>query len=78
MFCVMFSNKVLANSLPVIFNNIEVQRVFQHKHLGIWLSSTLSLQKQIHEICIRANAKLAHPSPRGWLRVKKQDRKTYS
>ena len=54
-----FSDKLLANSFPVMFNNIEVQRVFQHKHLGIWLSSTLSWQKQIHELCVRANAKLA-------------------
>ena len=54
-----FSDKLLANSLPVMFNNIAVQRVFQHKHLGIWLSSTLSWQKQIHELCVRANAKLA-------------------
>ena len=54
-----FSDKLLSNSLPVMFNDIEVQRVFQHKHLGIWLSSTLSWQKQIHELCIRANAKLA-------------------
>ena len=49
----------MANSPPVIFNDIIVSRVFQHKHLGIWLSSTLSWQKQIHEVCIRANAKLA-------------------
>ena len=56
---IIFSNKVLANSLPVMFNNIEVQRVFPHKHLGIWLASTLSWQKQIHELCVRANAKLA-------------------
>ena len=56
---IIFSDKFLANSPPVIFNDIIVSRVFQHKHLGIWLSSTLSWHKQIHELCIRANAKLA-------------------
>ena len=56
---IIFSDKLLANSPPVIFNDILVSRVFQHRHLGIWLSSTLSWQKQIHELCIRANAKLA-------------------
>ena len=54
-----FFDKPLASSLPVKFNNIEVQRVFQHNHLGIWLSSTLSWQKQIHELCVQAKAKLA-------------------
>ena len=54
---IFFSDKLLANSPPVFFNDIIVSRVFQHKHLGIWLSSTLSWQKQIHELCIRANAK---------------------
>ena len=53
---IIFSDKFLANSPPVIFNDIIVSRVFQHKHLGIWLSSTLSWQKQIHKVCICANA----------------------
>ena len=54
-----FSNKLLVNYPHVIFNDIIISRVFQHKHLGIWLSSTLCWQKQIQELCICANSKLA-------------------
>ena len=31
----------------------------QHKHLGIWLTSTLCFSKQVHEVCIKDNMKLA-------------------
>ena len=54
-----FSNKCLFNSPPLIFNGVVVDRVSQHKHLGIWLSSNLDFKKQVHETCIRANGKLA-------------------
>ena len=54
-----FSTKTLYNSPPVIFNGTEVDRVHQHKHLGIWLSCTLDWEKQIKEVCLRANGKLA-------------------
>ena len=57
---VIFSeNKVLFNSPPLIFNNSFVERVHEHKHLGIFLSSTLSWSRQIHETCLKANRKLA-------------------
>ena len=57
---VIFSeNKVLFNSPPLIFNNSFVERVHEHKHLGIFLSSTLSWARQIHETCLKANRKLA-------------------
>ena len=36
-----FSNKTLSNSPPVLFNNVIVERVYEHKHLGIWLTPTL-------------------------------------
>ena len=51
--------KVLFNSPPLIFNNSFVERVHQHKHLGIYLSSTLSWARQIHETCLKAYRKVA-------------------
>ena len=53
------SKKVLQNSLPLMFNATYVTRVHEHRHLGVWLSSTLSWSRQIHETCLRANGKLA-------------------
>ena len=49
----------LYNSPPLILNGSFVERVHEHKHLGIYLSSTLSWNRQIHETCLRANRKLA-------------------
>ena len=55
-----FSNKkFLQNSPPLRFNGSFVSRVHEHRHLGIWLSSSLSWSRQIHEVCLRANSKLA-------------------
>ena len=51
--------KYLFNSPPLILNGSFVERVHEHKHLGIYLSSTLSWNRQIHETCLRANRKLA-------------------
>ena len=56
---IIFSNKLLNNSPPLIFNNDYVNRVNVHKHLGIYLSSNLSWTRHIHETCLRANQKLA-------------------
>ena len=53
------SKKVLQNSPPLMFNNTYVTRVHEHRHLGVWLSSSLSWSRQIHETCLRANGKLA-------------------
>ena len=57
---IIFSNKkVLQNSPPLTFNGSYVSRVHEHRHLGIWLSSSLSWSRQVHETCLRANSKLA-------------------
>ena len=57
---VIFSqNKVLFNSPPVLLDGAFVERVHEHKHLGIYLSSNLSWSRQIHEVCLQANRKLA-------------------
>ena len=56
---IFFETNVLFNSPPLIFNNSFVERVHEHKHLGIFLSSTLAWSRQIHETCLKANRKLA-------------------
>ena len=53
-----FSNKQLFNSPPIVFNNTFVKRVAEHKHLGLWLSPSLSWSKHVHETCLKASRKL--------------------
>ena len=52
-------NKVLFNSPPVLLDGAFVDRVHEHKHLGIYLSSNLNWSRQIHEVCLQSNRKLA-------------------
>ena len=54
-----FSKKVLNNSPPVMFNNTIIERVTTHKHLGLYLTSTLDRNVQIKEVCLKANRKLS-------------------
>ena len=46
-------------SPPLVLNNTIVERIHQHKHLGLWLSSDLDWEKHISYTCLRANRKLA-------------------
>ena len=52
-------NKYLFNSPPLILDDSFITRVHQHRHLGLWLSSTLYWDKQIHSTLLKANGKLA-------------------
>ena len=54
-----FSNKILSNSPPVLFDSVVVDQVYEHKHLGIWLTPTLCWSRHIQHICMKANSKLA-------------------
>ena len=54
-----FSNKVLSNSPPVLFNSVVIDQVYEHKHLGIWLTPTLYWSRHIQHVCMKANSKLA-------------------
>ena len=56
---IIFSNKVLNNSPPLIFGDIFIDRVNLHKHLGVYLSSSLDWSKQVDEVCLKANRKLS-------------------
>ena len=54
-----FTNKMMNNSSPVMLNNTIADRVVSHKHLGIYLTSTLDWSLQVHETCMKAYRKLA-------------------
>ena len=54
-----FSKKLLNNSPPLIFENDFIDRVSVHKHLGLYLSSSLDWSEQIKQVCLKANRKLS-------------------
>ena len=56
---IIFSNKILNNSPQLMFDNVSIERVNLHKHLGVYLASTLDWSKQIDEVCCKANRKLS-------------------
>ena len=56
---IIFSNKCLNNSPPLIFNDSFIDRVNVHKHLGVYLSSTLNWSVQLKEVCLKASRKLS-------------------
>ena len=49
---IIFTNKLLHNSPPVVFNGTVVERVTSHKHLGVYLTPTLDWSLHVHEMCI--------------------------
>ena len=56
---IIFSRKSLNNSPPIILNNTNIERVNTHKHLGLFLTSSLDWNVQINEVCLKANRKLS-------------------
>ena len=48
---IIFSNKVLNNSPPLLFNNDFIQRVNTHRHLGVFLTSKLDCLKAKRNLC---------------------------
>ena len=56
---IIFSNKVLNNSPPLVFNDEFITRVNTHRHLGVFLTSNLNWSVQINDVCFRANKKLS-------------------
>ena len=56
---IIFSNKCLNNSPPLCFDDYFIDRVNSHKHLGVYLSSTLDWNIQLNEVCLKANRKLS-------------------
>ena len=56
---IIFSNKCLNNSPPLVFGDIHIERVNAHKHLGLILTSSLDWSLQINSVSIKANQKLS-------------------
>ena len=54
-----FSNKTLNNSPPLILGDSFIERVNTHKHLGLILTSDLTWTQQVNEVSLKANRKLA-------------------
>ena len=56
---IIFSNKCLNNSPPLVFNETNIERVNTHKHLGLILTSSLDWGPQVNAVSIKANQKLS-------------------
>ena len=56
---VIFSKKHLNNSPPLLFDDLSIDRVNTHRHLGLLLNSSLDFSSQVNEVCLKANRKLA-------------------
>ena len=56
---IIFSNKCLNNSPPLVFGETFIERVNSHKHLGLVLTSNLDWTQQINEVALKANRKLS-------------------
>ena len=54
-----FSNKYLNNSPPLVFGGTNIERVNSHKHLGLILTSNLDWGPQINAVSLKANQKLS-------------------
>ena len=53
-----FSKHTYLNTAPLKFNNINIDRVTIHKHLGVHLSSNLDWSEQLKRVCLKANQKI--------------------
>ena len=50
---IIFSHKSLNNSPPLILNDKFIDRVNVHRHLGLYLSSSLDWSVQVREVCLK-------------------------
>ena len=54
-----FTKKDLGPCPPVMFCNYQVEKVISHRHLGVYLTPSLDWSVHVHQICLKANRKLA-------------------
>ena len=54
-----FTKQIFNNVPPIIFNNEEVKRVTEHKHLGVYLTYNLDWGYNVQQVCLKANRKLS-------------------
>ena len=50
-----FSTKYLNNSPPLYLNNLQIDRVVEHRHFGVIFTNTLDWSPQVNNICLKAN-----------------------
>jgi hypothetical protein len=53
-----FSKTEPNDSPPILYNNNAIERVKNHKHLGVYLTTNLDWKLQVNNVCLRANQKL--------------------
>ena len=56
---IIFSKRNLISNTPLTLNREQVKQVQTHEHLGIFLTYNLDWSVQRHNVCLRANRKLA-------------------
>ena len=44
---------------PLILNDVIIERVNSHRHLGLYLTSSLDWSLQVQQVCLKANRKLS-------------------
>ena len=56
---IIFTKKQFSNCPSLTLNGTVIKKVTQHKHLGVFLTSTLDWSVHVHATCLKANWKLA-------------------
>ena len=56
---IIFFKSNLKSNIPLVLNGEQVKRVDTHKHLGLYLTFNLDWSIQVHNVCLKANKKLA-------------------
>jgi hypothetical protein len=54
-----FTKKDFPPSTPTSLNGTAIKRATSHRHLGVYLSTTLDWSVHVKQVCLRANRKLA-------------------
>ena len=54
-----FTNKEVNNSPPLLFANTVIHNKTTHRDLGVYITPTLDWSYQINDVCLKANRKLA-------------------
>ena len=55
---IIFSKTNYIDAAPLKYNNINIERVTTHKHLGIHLTHNLDWSEHLKQVCLKSNQKL--------------------
>ena len=58
MYLVTITSSILLTALHITMNQKLIERTNKLKHLGVWITSTLSWDKHISEVCKKAYPRL--------------------